>query len=329
MELTGLISIIIPIYNVEKYLAECLESVLCQSYRNLEIICIDDGSTDRSGQICDDYAAKDARVIVVHQPNRGAGAARNAGLARATGDYIGFVDSDDYIAPEMYEKLLDALSQIKSSISACNTIEVFTDRMAGCKNDGQRYRYTGTELLRKTAEHWKYYIMVNKLFRRELVQGIAFPEGNVIDDGFYTYQIIAKAATVVWINEGLYYYRQRKSSVMNLADYEDRRQRDALALQRAKLDFVKTRYPQVCGAFQRKMLDTYIEILCSGGLNRQEAKAGLWYMRCNCGKALFREYTVKESLWIILFMVFPKTMGNRRAKYHKEVTNPAMSAYFD
>lgn len=329
MESTGLISIIIPVYNVEKYLSACLESVIGQTYRQLEIICVDDGSTDRSGEICDHYAALDPRVVVIHQPNSGAGAARNAGLRRAIGEYIGFVDSDDYIAPEMYQILSEELTRTGSDIAACNIVEVFRDRITGCENNDQRQLYTGTQLLRKTAEHWKYYIMVNKLFRRDLVQGITFPEGNVIDDGFYTYQIIARAASVVWVNAELYYYRQRKSSVMNLADHEGRRQRDALRLQRVKLDFVKKRYPEVIGSFQRKMLDTYIETICTGCLDRQEVKFGLRYMRLNCGKALFREYGAKESLWIILFMIFPETMKKRRAASGAPAATSDIGAYFD
>lgn len=314
MESTGLISIIIPVYNVEQYLAECLESIIGQTYQELEIICVNDGSTDHSGEICDHYAALDPRIIVIHQPNSGAGAARNAGLARATGMYIGFVDSDDYIAPEMYQTLMDSMLQTGSDIAACNTVEVFRNYMTGCENNGQQDQMTGIQLLRKTAEHWKYYIMVNKLFRRELVQGIAFPEGNVIDDGFYTYQIIARARNVIWNHLGLYYYRQRSSSVMNLEQYKHRRLRDALHLQRVKLDFVEENYPEVAGAFQKKMLDTYIEIICTGSLERQEIQAGLSYMRRHCAKALFREYGTKESLWIILFLLHPKAMIQRRSR---------------
>ena len=329
MEPTGLISIIIPVYNVEKYLPECLESVIRQTHRSLEIICIDDGSTDRSGEICDHYAKKDERVIVIHQPNSGAGAARNAGLARATGDYIGFVDSDDYIAPEMYQTLYDALVSANGDIAACNTVEVFRNRKASCKESGSLYQWSGLELLRKTTEHWKYYIMVNKLFRRELVEGIVFPEGNVIDDGFYTYQIIARARTVVWKDMGLYFYRQRKSSVMNLEAFEGRRQREALRLQKAKLDFVKDHYPEVVGVFEKKMLDTYIEVICGKFLEKHEVRSSLRYMRKNCMEALFREYTVKESVWIIMFILFPETMKKRRGRNQPAGSGAIWDEFFD
>lgn len=112
-----LISVIIPVYNVEKYLHRCLDSVIEQTYKNLEVILIDDGSTDHSGEICDDYAAKDVRIHVIHQENQGVSAARNKGLDTAKGEYIAFVDSDDYILPEMYAKMLECI--IENNVDFC------------------------------------------------------------------------------------------------------------------------------------------------------------------------------------------------------------------
>ena len=114
------ISIIIPIYNVKEYLKRCVDSVLNQSYKNIEVILIDDGSTDGSEKICDEYAKKDKRVVVVHQKNSGVSASRNKGIELATGKYIGFVDSDDYIHKDMFEKLYNSLISTSSSISMCN-----------------------------------------------------------------------------------------------------------------------------------------------------------------------------------------------------------------
>ena len=114
-----LISFIIPVYNVEKYLAQCIESVLVQSHDNIEIILVDDGSTDKSGEICDNFSKTDNRVRVIHQENRGASAARNAGLGIAKGNYIAFIDSDDYVSPSMAEKLLDAIDCICNLSTIC------------------------------------------------------------------------------------------------------------------------------------------------------------------------------------------------------------------
>ena len=115
-----LISIIVPVYKVEKYLQECVTSIQNQTYRNLEIILVDDGSPDKSGKLCNEYAKRDSRIKVIHKVNGGLSSARNAGLKIAKGEYIGFVDSDDYIRKNMYEKLLDACIQNKTEIAACN-----------------------------------------------------------------------------------------------------------------------------------------------------------------------------------------------------------------
>ena len=125
------ISVIIPVYNTEKYLKRCVDSVREQTYGNLEIILVDDGSPDGCPQMCDAFAAEDDRIKVIHKENAGVAAARNTGLDVATGEYLTFVDSDDYIAPEMYQSLLDVLMQTDSDIAACNTVEVFQNRMVG------------------------------------------------------------------------------------------------------------------------------------------------------------------------------------------------------
>lgn len=325
----GLISVIIPVYNVSNYLAQCLESVLGQTYTNLQIICVDDGSTDGSGEICDFYAKKDSRLQVIHQKNAGAGAARNTGLSFAEGDFIGFVDSDDYIAVEMYQTLVDALTQTGSDIAACNTVEVYQNRMVGCDSSGERQCFSGMELLKKTAEHWKYYIMVNKLFRRELVQDIRFPEGNIIDDGFYTYQIIAKARKVAWIESDLYYYRQRRSSVMNLAAYAGRRNLDTISLVKQKLEYVKCNYPEAVPVFERKMLDTFVMVISAGTLSTQQRKSCVRYMRKNCRQTIFQQYSFKESIWFLLFMTATKPMSDRYAKRNLSLSKKNRLEFFD
>lgn len=125
--MTPLISVIIPVYNVEQYLRRCLDSVVAQTYQNLEIICVDDGSVDHSGKICDQYAARDARIKVIHQENQGLSAARNRGLDAAEGEYIAFVDSDDYILEDMYKKMLDKLLDYNVDLCVCQWQYEFSD----------------------------------------------------------------------------------------------------------------------------------------------------------------------------------------------------------
>ncbi len=324
------ISVIIPVYNVEQYIEECLDSLLNQTYKNLEIICIDDGSTDRSGWICDQYVKKDSRIKVIHQKNSGAGAARNKGLDIASGDYIAFVDSDDYIEKNMYEELYNALIFNNAQIAGCETISLFQDKINYPNTTGKEMIFSGVDFLALSSKHWKYYIMVNKLFSRAVVGNMRFPEKNVIDDGFFTYQIIARAARVVWCDKAFYFYRQRKSSVMNKKEYQLKRDYDAVKLFKERLEFVKARYPKVISSFQVKMIDSYINIILREELDDQDVKKCLSYMRRNCQEALFKEYSYKESVWIILFMFFPNVMIKRsRNRYQLNAEEKIKGVLFE
>lgn len=306
-----LISVIVPVYNVAAYLEECLESILLQSYSNLEIICIDDGSTDGSSEICDRMAKKDDRIIVIHQKNCGAGAARNVGLKHANGEYIGFIDSDDYIDAHFYETLLNSIINNHAQISSCELSLVYKNNIISLDVEERNELISGKECLKLAASHWKYYIMVNKLFCRNIINGAVFPEGNIIDDGFFTYKIIAKADKVAWCYLPMYYYRQRRSSVMNLSEYQVRREYDMIDLLKERLEYVKAHYPFAVSAFQRKMLDSYYNSICGGKIDDVAIKNCLYYMRRNCKEALFKEYTFKECIWWIVFLCFPKSMIKR------------------
>ena len=164
-----LISFIVPIYNVERYLQKCVDSILAQSYSNIEVVLVDDGSTDESVAICDSYANRDKRVQVIHKENGGASSARNEGLSFAHGSYIAFIDSDDYVSPSMAEKLLDAISKTDSDLAMCNF--AYTDELGNItesfSDDTKAGEYRPEELLRKVAAGWTFGILVwNKLFKR-------------------------------------------------------------------------------------------------------------------------------------------------------------------
>lgn len=309
-----LISVIVPVYNVDRYIGECLTSLINQTYTNLEIICVDDGSSDNSGVICDQYAAHDKRIKVFHQKNKGAGAARNFALKHVQGKYIGFIDSDDYIDCKFYEILLSSIQNSGAQIASCDTVHVYKNRNYLPEATGNTIFYSGMDFLKLTAIHWKYYIMVNKLFSCDIIKNAAFPEGNVIDDGFFTYKIIAQANKIAWCNLPLYYYRQRCSSVMNMPEYQKRRDYDAIVLLQEKLDFVKQEYPLAISSFEKKMMDSYFNIICSSNIDEQTSLKCITYMRNNCKTALFKEYKFKESIWWIIFLLFPKVMVNRRKK---------------
>lgn len=214
----GMISVIIPVYNVEEYIRQCLDSVINQTYKNLQIILIDDGSTDKSGIICDEYASKDNRITVVHQRNGGAGAAKNTGLELIKGKYFSIIDSDDYIETIMYSLMISKLQEYEVDIVQCLFSNVFKNKTVERKYivKGKKIRKSSAKnFLREYLYDWKYAIFWNKLFKSSLLGDIRFPIGRKIDDEFFTYKLVCNANMVLNITDSLYYYRMRESSVMN------------------------------------------------------------------------------------------------------------------
>ena len=206
-----LISVIVPVYNVESYLERCLKSVISQTYSCLEIILIDDGSTDCSGEICDRYQKKDNRISVIHKKNGGLSSARNVGISLASGDYVGFVDSDDWILPEMYEKLLKIIQKKDCDISVCGIMRINSDQ----EIITQPYYitekvYSGRDFQKKilklgTQDSNQY--AVNKLYKKSVAKTITYPEGLTDEDVEGTFCAMLTAKTVVetnWI--GYLYY---------------------------------------------------------------------------------------------------------------------------
>ena len=219
---TPLISVIIPVYNVEKYLHRCLDSVIAQTYQNLEIICVDDGSIDDSGKICDQYAVRDARIKVIHQENQGLSAARNRGLDAAEGEYIAFVDSDDYILEDMYKKMLDKLLNYNVDLCVCQWQYEFSDgrQVVKKKNiDPTIYgRKTSLEfasfLYRGNYENGVVVAAWNKLYRRALLDKIRF-EGRIHEDDAFNGRIMAKNISVYVMEDQFYVYAQNGDSLTN------------------------------------------------------------------------------------------------------------------
>ncbi len=216
MENHDLISVIIPIYKVEAFLDRCVLSVVEQSYSLLEIILVDDGSPDNCPQMCDEWAQKDSRIKVIHKENGGLSDARNAGMKSASGEYIAFVDSDDWVAPEFVERLLSAMRDDDSQIAACTVEMVWEDgtpsslltaRTNALLNQEEAQRALLEESLLK---HPVWY----KLYKRETIAGIAFEVGRLHEDVFWSYQAVGRAEKVSVIDYIGYYYFQRSGSIM-------------------------------------------------------------------------------------------------------------------
>ncbi len=213
-----LVSVIIPVYNTEKYLNCCLDSVTGQTYKTLEILLIDDGSTDSSGRICDAYAASDQRIRVVHQENAGLSDARNKGIDLAEGDYLAFVDSDDYIREDYIEILLAAC--VKED---CDAAIADYKRVAAGDCCREAAETAPTECISNIQASlriydYAYYIRTitawGKLFRKNLFQNIRFPSGKIHEDEAVTYQLLYYAHRVAYIDAVLYYYRQNGEGII-------------------------------------------------------------------------------------------------------------------
>ncbi len=219
-----LISVILPIYNVEKFLENCIESIINQTYKNLEIILVNDGSTDESGKICDKFKKKDKRIKVIHKRNGGLSDARNAGMKISKGKYITFVDSDDLVHKQYIETLWNLIVNNKADISMCDYKSVnenFSyDEKADENLDSSIYVLDRLECIKKMyieGKHGLEFLAWGKLYRKSLFtkNNIKYPKGKIHEDTFTTYKLIYYSEKIVFKDECLYFYRIRTGSIMN------------------------------------------------------------------------------------------------------------------
>ncbi|MCM1174312.1 MAG: glycosyltransferase [Blautia sp.] len=218
-EQKALISVVIPAYNIAPYLERGVNSVLNQTYRNLEIILVDDGSTDGSGQICDRLEQKDDRLTVIHKENGGPAEARNAGLKIAEGSFIGFVDGDDWIDADMYERMLGALLAEQADMAVCRYRRVYKDRVEDASTD-RLIVFEGQEALQYYVEEREEYDIQNaawnKLYRREILEGLQFPLGKWYEDILFSVKALGGAGRCVYLDRACYnYIIDREGSIMN------------------------------------------------------------------------------------------------------------------
>lgn len=212
-----MISVIVPVYNVEKYLPQCLDSILGQTYEALELILVDDGSPDNCGAICDEYARKDSRIRVLHQENRGQSVARNRGVAEARGDWICFVDSDDFLHPQTLELLYQAAQEENCDISLCDWLEADTcpdSFFAGKKLSCERISTQEASLLALyDSGAYPGWLAWGKLIRREIVTAYPFTEGRIYEDNEAATHWVCMTPAIAKVPEALYFYRVNPESV--------------------------------------------------------------------------------------------------------------------
>lgn len=245
-----LVSVIVPVYNVEEYLKRCVTSVCDQTYRNLEIILIDDGSTDNSGKICDESGRRDFRIKVIHKKNGGLADARNAGLDIATGEYVTFVDSDDWIRTDYVETLVRTLQYGKTRISAC-AYRRTDDRVDEQIKEIRDIDYPAQVDVWPVFESYQHLFLAQqidcsawaKLYERALFREIRFPIGKLYEDQFITYKLFHYAQGVSYIDQEMYFYFNRRESIQNEAFTI--RKMDELEANLECVAFIKEQYPQL------------------------------------------------------------------------------------
>lgn len=214
---TEWISVIVPVYNVRPYLKRCIDSIIAQTYSDLEILLVDDGSTDGSGELCDAYARQDARVQVIHKKNGGLSDARNCGIEHAKGRYFCFVDSDDGIAPQMIEVLYRNLVNTGADVSAAALKHFSTEELPAAEDALKKVQYmTGKEALRSILQSEELGdFAVNKLYKRDLFENVRYPLGRMMEDQGTTYKLLDKCQGVAYCPVPLYFYYQRPDSILH------------------------------------------------------------------------------------------------------------------
>ena len=242
--MSKLISIIVPVYNVEKYIEKCIDSIINQTYKNLEIILVDDGSKDNSGKICDEYSKKDSRIKVIHKVNGGLSDARNHGLQIATGDYIGFVDSDDYIAEDMFETLYNLSEEKNADISIVSFYEYYNGKLIGVRDSKEEIIMNKIEAIKELLIDNRIQSYAwNKLFKKELFENQRFPTGKNFEDIATTLLLFEKSEKVVLYEEPKYYYLRRDDSIVGIRNTKT--YTDYLEVIYDKYVYLKDKYPEI------------------------------------------------------------------------------------
>lgn len=274
----SLISVIIPIYKVELFLDECIASVVRQTHKNMEIILVDDGSPDGCPGICDEWALKDNRIKVIHKLNGGLSDARNAGLELACGEYIAFIDSDDWIEPEMLEKMLCVMEDEQADICACNIRSCYVDHeeIWGCRKFVAGNSEQILEMLYCDTEF--PVAASNKLYRRECWKELRFPVDKICEDAFTTYRLVHNAKRIVQIPEAFYCYRIRPQSIMT-SNFSLKRMDEEEAW-RVNYQFIKEYYPKLYKkAFRFYLQKVHVLIQTIPEEQRQEFSQQFYYLK--------------------------------------------------
>ena len=256
--MSTIISIIVPIYNVENYISRCIESILNQSLVEIELILVDDGSSDNSGYICDKYAKNDSRIKAIHKENGGVSSARNLGVKVSTGKYIGFVDPDDYVDIDMYKKLYELCIKSNSDIAICKLGREINGNIINKSDDEVLLELNNLEGMRELFKGELYrFSLCNKLFNKKCFDNIKFPEGRIHEDLSTTYRLFANSNKSIYTNYMGYIYVKRENSILT-SKYSEKRLQSFVGWDEI-IDFMSNKYSEVSGYDEKK--DAFINML--------------------------------------------------------------------
>lgn len=308
--MNGIISVIIPVYNVEKYIEKCLDSVITQSYTNLEIILVDDGSTDRSGEICDRYALVDNRIKVLHIKNSGRGEARNVGLAQAKGQYIGFVDSDDWVERDLYRCLMESIEETGADISICayyeclddnKTVKMLYENNFVCKSKEALY-FTMSNVKRK---YWFNIAIWNKLYRRDVIKNIRF-KGRVYEDIMYNAESLYKSKKIAYVNKCLYNYRLNRKGSIITEGFQRKTLEEEMKYKAERLEFFRKNDKKVLAkAAESVLIHDKLLYYALMKLSNEDYGVYLNAYKSDLRKAKFIA-DAKTNIALLIFKCFPK-----------------------
>lgn len=322
-----LISVIVPVYNVEEYLNKCVDSIINQTYKNIEILLIDDGSTDTSGAICDDYSQRYDNVKTYHKKNGGLSSARNFGIERASGEYLGFVDSDDYIHKEMYERLYSLIKENDADLSECLLTNVYNGKNL-INNEKERVLVVNSETAIDLALKAEIanVVAVDKLYRRSLFDNVRYPVGKTIEDGFVIVDILSQCDRIVITTEQMYYYVHRKGSITT--DAFSTKSLDAIEAYEKNYNIIKNKYPAILDSAILRLCWAHFyvldKIIYDNSEEHKETKKNvIRFLRKNCGFILRnQQFTKGRKLATAMLMISPKLykmcviLQNRRRFQH-------------
>ena len=318
------VSMIVPVYQVEEYIGQCIESVLNQTFQDFELILIDDGSKDNSGRICDFYAAKDERIRVIHTENRGAAAARNTGLDQASGKYITFLDGDDYLAENMIERLHQVIEDSVYDMVVCDFLNILPDEKDNFLIHLQDMEISGREVL----AHWKiqknygvWTVVWNKIYKREILENLRFPEGKYFEDEFFSDRLYLICKSIRVIPDVLCFHRVVASSTMNT--HKTRNYLDLIDVFKIRIELYLEQELPVDAVYKILicLLEPYSQCAAAHfrGKDRDRLQQGRAFIRNTAWILMRKELSLVKRVSLLAIGVFPSMTFQIANKFRSQL----------